>query len=194
MTIFGELDHRLSVVKRWSVIQTIREQSVAEHSFNVALIALRITEKWFAITGSKLQTAVLKHALFHDWWESVTGDPPTYMKRFIDEAGAIAAFKADGTSEGIDLSDVDRDFVKFVVKAADIIEAIIFLRMEVSLGNRSVTRHIDNLEDKLINFFDSNPVRTVKTATLMGLYRDDIVNGMFNRDGQFISELHGFTK
>lgn len=192
--IFGELDHRLSVVKRWSVVQTIRTQSNAEHSFNVAVIALRIAEQWYSITGSQLLAAILKRALFHDFWESITGDPPTYMKQFLDEAGAIEQFRANGASEGTDLSETDRQIVKIIVKMADFIDALIFLHMEMSLGNRSVSNHISEIEARFQKFLEENPIEGVKSTSAFGLYQTEIVGIMFNGGAGFVSELHGFPK
>lgn len=192
--IFNELDHRLSVVKRWSVLQTIRTQSVAEHSFNVALIALRIAEQWYALSSDKLIAAILKRALFHDWWESVTGDPPTYMKPFIDEGRAVDQFIAHGLSEGTDLGDTEREAVRIIVKMADYIDALIFLRMEVSLGNLSVANHIKEMERRFRIFLEENPIESVKTTSVYDLYQTHIVDAMFNGKGQFMSELHGFPK
>lgn len=191
--IFNELDHRLSVVTRWSVVQTIRKQSVAEHSYNVALIALRIAENWFQITSQKLQLAILKRAIFHDWWESVTGDPPTYMKRFIDEESAFKEF-ANYLSEGVD-QDIDYDIVKYIVKIADYIDSTVFLYMEMSLGNKSVEHHLRMAEKRLKEFTEQNSFTPVDTdLSVYDLYLRDVVGGMFNGDGQFMSELHGFPK
>ena len=192
--IFNELDHRLSVVKRWSVVQTIRQQSVAEHSYNVAVIALRIAEQWYGINGGAALTAILKRALFHDWWESITGDAPTYMKRFIDESSAITEFEANDVSEGVDLGDVNRDVYRIIVKMADYIDALIFLRMEVSLGNKSVVNHIREMEQRFKEFLEENPIEGVKTTSAFELYQAQIVDTMFNSTGQFMSELHGFPK
>lgn len=192
--IFNELDHRLSVVKRWSVVQTIRQQSVAEHSYNVTIIALRIAEQWYGITGGQALSAIMKRALFHDWWESITGDAPTYMKRFIDETSAITEFEANEITEGVDLGDADRDVFRVIVKMADYIDALIFLRMEVSLGNKSVVHHIREMEQRFKEYLEENPVEGVKSATAYELYQLHIVDGMFNGNGQFMSELHGFPK
>ena len=43
--IFSELDHRMSVVLRWSVVETIRKQNLSTHSYNVAIMADRIARR-----------------------------------------------------------------------------------------------------------------------------------------------------
>lgn len=71
----------LAHVPRWGVVPTSRPQSVAEHSFNVAVIALEIAGKLKLQHSSILMTAML--ALQHDVAESETGDLPSTLKSYI---------------------------------------------------------------------------------------------------------------
>jgi 5'-deoxynucleotidase len=80
---------RSSDVKRWHIINTVRPQTVAEHSFMVALIALELTKK-LTVTGSffdspREQFQFLCAALFHDMPETVYGDLPTPGKAVMRE-------------------------------------------------------------------------------------------------------------
>lgn len=74
-----ELLH-LSYVKRWVVAPTHREQSVAEHSFRVAIISGELAKQ----TGwgdSELRVcAVVMMSLVHDDDERLTGDIPGPVK------------------------------------------------------------------------------------------------------------------
>lgn len=191
--IFNELDHRMSVVKRWGVVQTIRQQSLAEHSYNVAVLALRISREWFGMSYDAVLLSVLEWSLHHDSWETITGDPPSYMKPYIDEARAIDTFIANGAGENFP-DKPHNDFARIVVKIADYIDALIFLRMEVSLGNKSVVGHIKDIEQRFKNYLAENPIQSVKVASVFELYELHIVDGMFNQNGQFMSEMHGFPK
>ena len=59
----------LSYVPRWGIVAMDRDQSVAEHSYRVAMIALRL--------GSETDRAIdLAEVLAHDLEESHTGDTP----------------------------------------------------------------------------------------------------------------------
>lgn len=59
--------------KRCHIKQTIGHQTVAEHSFFVALLCWRLTDR-------EPSEALLKAALFHDLAEIVTGDVPAPVK------------------------------------------------------------------------------------------------------------------
>lgn len=201
--IFGELDHRLSVVKRWGTVQTIRQQSVAEHSYNVAIIAERIAYRLFPSgylpdKGERIFGAVLTHALHHDRRESITGDLPSYAKPYFDETAminSIPAWKYDRETEIGEGSAGDIPWIKFIVKCADYIDACVFLRMEVSLGNRSVSYHLHHLEARFRNYLAARENDlSADCAKVYTWYQEDVVDGMFGGNGQYVSEIDGFPK
>ena len=73
---------RFQSIKRWHMIDTCRQQSIAEHSANVALLAYHIAV--FA-PGTYFGPAqnLLAPALFHDLPEVFMGDIPTHTKRHL---------------------------------------------------------------------------------------------------------------
>lgn len=74
---------RVGHVKRWHNVNTVKEQTLAEHSYMVTIIAIHLAS---AIVGDEEFTAdVAFAALFHDAPEVVMGDTPTPAKRFIRE-------------------------------------------------------------------------------------------------------------
>lgn len=121
---------RLSIVPRWSIIPTIRQQNVAEHSFQVAVLTKYLLKFHEDATDNHFTREALSYALEHDEEEAVKGDMPggPVIKR---------DFKAL-TSE--------RGQVWAVVKMADMLEAMIFLEEEVALGNEQVMPIIDGYE------------------------------------------------
>ncbi len=193
--IFSELDFRMSVVKRWSVVETIRKQSLAEHSYNVAIMAWRIATRIYAKPDDPGIWEAVQYALFHDKKESVTGDFPSYMKPYVNEEGALQNVPAFNEEEEVDLGSAENPhpLSRFIVKCADYIDACIFLRMEISLGNRSVSHHLRNLEERFRQYVISNDTREVDMP-VWTWYNQEIVEGLFGGNGQYVSEIDGFPK
>jgi 5'-deoxynucleotidase YfbR-like HD superfamily hydrolase len=96
-----------------------REQTLAEHSHQVTMIALKLAEEWFKITDSEQLLILLKYALMHDAHEVEFGDIPTPVKEFM-------------SSDGYDLFWEDEDVsaisntVKSIVSLADRIEQVLY--------------------------------------------------------------------
>lgn len=75
---------RAAHVKRWHIIKTAEPQTLAEHSFLVAVIALELFQRLVGVKDDvKSATTILFMALFHDMPETRTGDIPTPAKRMI---------------------------------------------------------------------------------------------------------------
>lgn len=91
MTLYDFL--RAGHVKRWHIVNTACTQSIAEHSYLVAVIAMHLHKAMGGSESEVHQTAVW--ALFHDATEIRTGDIPTPAKRLLREV--------DRMPEGADL-------------------------------------------------------------------------------------------
>jgi len=120
---------RLSFVPRWTVIPTIRKQSVAEHSYHVAHIALWVSRMHKTLASGDRDFEILFFAIIHDETEALTGDIPspsahTHMpnKKQFDVEHALGASTAS-------------DEVEQVLKVADVLEALLFLWEEKKMGN-----------------------------------------------------------
>lgn len=191
--IFSELDHRMSVVLRWSVVETIRKQNLSTHSYNVAIMADRIARR--LSSDLKIAHAAVLYALYHDKIESVTGDFPSYMKPHVDEQPITLMIDGLDEEETNDGSAGDDPLVRFIVKSADYIDACIFLRMEISLGNRSVSYHLRHLEARFRRYVEESQGEVTADAHLVyDWYQQDVVDGLFGGNGQYVSEIDGFPK
>lgn len=71
---------RLHAVKRWHMIDTTRQQTLAEHSANVATLAYYIAVTAPGMFFGPAQNAAA-YALMHDLAEVFTGDIPSHSKR-----------------------------------------------------------------------------------------------------------------
>lgn len=116
----------LSHVPRWVIVPTVRTQSVAEHSFNVAMIVQEILTRCpELVTGDPpaiRREAAIWHALTHDIDESVTGDIPGIAKRWMRSKRDIPDLVPDVPLVGVTLGEMR------LVKLADTIDAYTWLR------------------------------------------------------------------
>lgn len=120
----------LADVPRWAIIRTIRSQSVAEHQFQVARIAIKL---WDQLLGElrprdyACKCMMIEYALTHDDDEVVTGDIPSNAKK---TGGVIVKHKY--IKNGV------FDWVAKFVKIADVIEGLLFIEEEIRMGNSTL--------------------------------------------------------
>jgi len=120
---------RAGHIKRWNIINTTRQQTLAEHLFNVAMIADTLMNE---LGQYEYRDIILAWALQHDIPEVVCGDTPTPTKRRIEEMGfdmEIIYDEIDPTYKATKETALEVGFGMSwkIVKASDLIEAIHFL-------------------------------------------------------------------
>ncbi|GAB2722851.1 5'-deoxynucleotidase [Paenibacillus thermoaerophilus] len=73
--------YRLRYIKRWSLMRSVNRENVAEHSYQVALLAHALCTIGNTHFGRSYPTErIVVQALFHDATEVITGDIPTPVK------------------------------------------------------------------------------------------------------------------
>lgn len=102
---------RAQYVNRWNTVHLTHSQSLAEHSFNVAMITQELCDLLgYGDTDTGLAVG---YALLHDIDEVVTGDIPTPTKRRIE--GLTNKFVFNGT-------ECPSPRIGGIVKMADMME------------------------------------------------------------------------
>lgn len=138
-------------VPRWVIARTHRRQSVAEHSYFVALYARQIA---IEIGYDRLED-LLTYALWHDLSETVTGDIPGPVKRSGINAAvlssAIEPVMEDKFGEGVvsQMRESNSSAIAKIVSVADTVEELCFLHEEQLMGNTWVTPIIREAVDRL---------------------------------------------
>jgi 5'-deoxynucleotidase len=143
----------MSVVPRWSVVWTLTRDNLTNHSYYVAMYSYSIAKliNWQGDAG-----ALLFRALTHDCEETVTGDLVSPVKseildderaaRFIDlkmnERLPYIVRELELLERNDDVGDDDTNEAWRIIKAADRLDALLFLITERRLGNQVISSHI----------------------------------------------------
>lgn len=108
-------------VKRWTLIATTAQSTVASHSFNVAMIAMDIWRRMYVKHGTIQDVCFF--ALIHDVDESETGDIPTPTKTAMrnNDVDPNGLFLTQG------LCPEPPDEIRKIVKLADLIDNYTFV-------------------------------------------------------------------
>ncbi len=142
--------NRMKYIKRWSLMRSIREENIMEHSQQVAVFAHAL-----ALIGNKKFNKnydinkVVLYAQYHEVGEVITGDLPTPIKYFNPEIksaykdlekGAchrlIAMLPEDLKSDYEELILPDEESVEYkIVKCADRLSAYLKCVEEIKAGN-----------------------------------------------------------
>lgn len=132
------------VVKRWHT-EPIDAQSIAEHSWGVAVILMELAPP--EIVTLKL----VKAALHHDCAERYTGDLPATVKwaepRLKREMDRLESKWETELGISVSLSGVERRWLK----AADWLELVLYCDLQVKKGNTFAAGPRDRVIDRLMD-------------------------------------------
>lgn len=162
---FAYLD-RMKYIKRWSLMRSVREENIMEHTEQVAVIAhalALINNKIFGGTANVADTVLL--AQYHEVGEVITGDLPTPIKYFNPEIKSAYKDLEKKASERIldMLPDVlKEEYEKYVlpkddtieyklVKSADKLSAYLKCIEELKAGNSEFKKAKNSIEKEIKN-------------------------------------------
>ena len=147
--------YNLAYIQRYNTMPRIKNESVAEHSFFVASIVVKLYETYDFNLGKALLMAVT-----HDWAESWLGDIVNVVKNgypYVGVAIQEAEYYIMGENfygivyenwhEHNELISVEAKIVKY----ADVLQVLQYANHEVSLGNTCFKRVIDDVQPVLNN-------------------------------------------
>lgn len=155
---------RMKYIKRWSLMRSVREENIMEHSQQVAMLAHAlaiITNKLYGGHVDECKCAL--YAVYHECSEVMTGDLPTPIKYFNSNIkGAYKDIEARACKrlltmlpaeleEGLEpfmLPDADSEEYK-ILKAADRLAAYIKCLEEHRCGNSEFEKAKKSIEDDL---------------------------------------------
>ena len=131
--------YRLKFIIRYSNIPRIRDESVAEHSFFVAAICIKMLEAYPDADVAK----VLMMANIHDWAEAdiddiahdVKRDYPAVKRALKSAESKIMRKYSQDVREAYAEYEECKTLEAKIVKSADIQQCIQYLTTEIGLGN-----------------------------------------------------------
>lgn len=171
MTYFPPDLRAASVVTRWGIMRTHGKDTIADHSYRVAMCAQDIARliKW-AADDYKAHYWLMRYALIHDLDELFTGDTVTFVKSEIidqDRAAHFVALQMQERMPGIAAEFTQiaslpyADGIKKIVKAADWLDSLLFIIGEQQMGNAVIQKYeeysLDNLKTAWFNLPCDSP-------------------------------------
>lgn len=174
--------NRMKYIKRWSLMRSVAEENIMEHSQQVAVTAHAlavIKNKLFG--GNVDESKAVMYALYHESAEVITGDLPTPIKYFNTEIQhaykdleSIAADKLlkmlpkELEEEYFEVIKPDTLSYEYkIVKAADKLSAYIKCIEELKAGNQEFKKAKESIEKEIksknmqeVNYFFDNFIQS----------------------------------
>lgn len=133
-----EKEYVLAKTLRYNNRTHLQEESVAEHSFFVALFSLKIVQ--LLKLPEELELRILRLAVLHDCAESITSDIPHNVKKLYPDFAAFLKTVEDQyylKNWSYFKAKLDDEIAEAVVKLADNYSVLQFCINEQRLGNTS---------------------------------------------------------
>jgi 5'-deoxynucleotidase YfbR-like HD superfamily hydrolase len=183
-----------SIVPRWSIVWTLTRDTVANHSYYVTIYARKIAQLlgWSGNWG-----ALMFLALVHDLDETITGDMVSPIKSEILDADRAAEYiemkmmerLPDIAQEIHAIADWDDNPAKEkmvddcwrIIKAADRLDALLFLIGERRMGNGVVEPRIVDAQARCHSAWLELPA---SSEVLQELWQTVMLPAIANHDSQ----------
>ena len=165
--------NRMKYIKRWSLMRSIREENIMEHTQQVAIIAHALALISNKVYGNSVDVnKVVLLAQYHEVGEVITGDLPTPIKYFNKEINHAYKDIERGACQKLlstlpeELREVYEPYVLAdeeseeykIMKSADKISAYIKCVEEIKSGNSEFKKAKDSIL-KEINKSDRDEVK-----------------------------------
>lgn len=148
----------MAIVPRWSIVHVTQKDTVANHSYFVAIYAHMVAR---VINWQGPKDYLMFSALLHDLDETITGDLVGPIKEYIIdeermhdyvdhkiyarfESLAVEHAHLEGKCKMRHAEEAD-----LIIKAADRLDAVLFLIMETRRGNTTITPLILTAQNRL---------------------------------------------
>lgn len=150
--------YRLSYITRYSVVPRIKDESVAEHSFYVASIVIKLHDEYKFNVDEAVTMAIV-----HDWTEAWTDDVTVATKRkFPSIAKAVKESELEVANEEFSPLVLDRwlehnsciTLESKIVHMADVIQCIQYTKHEVNLGNNGYMLDVLNTSKQRLKILE----------------------------------------
>ena len=156
--------NRMKYIKRWSLMRSVREENIMEHSQQVAVIAHALALIKNKIYGGNVDVnKIVLLAQYHEVGEVITGDLPTPIKYFNPEIKAAYKDLEKGASQrllGMLPETLKQEYQEFImpdeqseeykiVKCADRLAAYLKCVEEIKAGNLEFKKAFKTIGNEL---------------------------------------------
>jgi len=200
-SIFDELNN----LKRWNGLRTIKNETVAEHTYMVSLFTSFLIEEMLNNVNNedsiKIKLFVIRYSIFHDFDEVITGDIKHSLKHgnkhseeiknlleSVINSAIFENFNSGSASDNLIIQNVvglspevgKISFLKKIVKVSDWLSMLFFIKKEKSLGNKNLDNQyeycIGSLKNICANMLSSKYCKEFNCKIIEEIYNSKTCN------------------
>jgi len=153
--------------KRYHMVNTIKEESVAEHSFNVVNLVLILSE-------GKASRSLILAALTHDMGETAIGDIPSQIKKMLSfEAREELCAKEQEAIDRIHPhihANIDAD-EKHLLEICDNLDGLLKCIDELKMGNQHIIPVGERYSGYLQDLIEHDPAHRLEVECVISEFR-----------------------